>query len=394
MTAADFASKSSSPTSPRDRHLFAPGPKRILSIDGGGARGVLAIGILKAIEAALARRHGRPIRLCDYFDLVGGTSTGAIIAAGLALGFSTVDLLEFYQRLVPRVFRRSFWRVAGIQSKFDGRRLKAELDVILGARTLDTPDLLTGLAIIMKRLDTASPWIVANNPRARYWDSPPDRSFIGNRHFALAALVRASTAAPHFFQPELIDVSEGGRPGLFVDGGVTPHNNPALQLFLLAVLEGHRLAWPQGGDRLLLVSIGTGQSRQPLTVESVRRMPAIGLAAHALTGLIGDMQVLSTVLLHWLSGSPAQWDVNSEIGRVGGGPPLGSALLTFRRYDAQLEAAWLAAELGVAVDATELRRLQPMDRSDAMERLYEIGTRVGEKFVADGDFPPAFDLPA
>ena len=71
--------------SARDRHLFAPGRKRILALDGGGVRGVVALAFLKEIERALAAQAGRPVRLCDHFDLIGGTSTGAIIAAGLAL---------------------------------------------------------------------------------------------------------------------------------------------------------------------------------------------------------------------------------------------------------------------------------------------------------------------
>ncbi len=70
----------------RDRHLFGPGRKRILSIDGGGVRGVVALAFVARFEALLAEKAGRAIRLCDYFDFIGGTSTGAIVATGLALG--------------------------------------------------------------------------------------------------------------------------------------------------------------------------------------------------------------------------------------------------------------------------------------------------------------------
>jgi len=64
----------------RDRHLFGPGPKRVLALDGGGVRGALTVAFLERIEALLSERDGKEVRLGDYFDLVGGTSTGAVIA--------------------------------------------------------------------------------------------------------------------------------------------------------------------------------------------------------------------------------------------------------------------------------------------------------------------------
>src|ERR1700734_1626244 len=121
---------------PRDRHLFAPGPKRILAIDGGGVRGVVALAFLERIERILESQYGRPIRLCDWFDLIGGTSTGAIIASALALGYRAADVRKFYHALGPRVFRRSFWRVMGLMSKFDRQNLISELGDILGHRML------------------------------------------------------------------------------------------------------------------------------------------------------------------------------------------------------------------------------------------------------------------
>ena len=73
--------------------LTAAGPKRILALDGGGIRGALTLGCLERIEAILRQRHRRPdLRLCEYFDLIGGTSTGAIIAAALAIGLGAFNL--------------------------------------------------------------------------------------------------------------------------------------------------------------------------------------------------------------------------------------------------------------------------------------------------------------
>src|SRR6202140_3963023 len=82
--------------SARDLHYFGPGPKRMLCLDGGGVRGVITVAFLELIEQVLSEREGRDIRLGDWFDLVGGTSTGAVIAGALALGFRTTDLKDFY----------------------------------------------------------------------------------------------------------------------------------------------------------------------------------------------------------------------------------------------------------------------------------------------------------
>jgi predicted acylesterase/phospholipase RssA len=84
--------------------LQSPGSKRILALDGGGIRGALTVGFLKRIEHVLRERHGRPdMALADYFDLIGGTSTGAIIATALAIGM-TSDQVENY------FFSRGSWR--------------------------------------------------------------------------------------------------------------------------------------------------------------------------------------------------------------------------------------------------------------------------------------------
>src|SRR5713101_2330615 len=91
----------------RDEHFQMPGPKRILALDGGGLRGMLTLGFVRQIERIILRaRHGSDpsFRLCHYFDLIAGTSTGAIIAAALATGMSVEDVIGHYQRLGREVF--------------------------------------------------------------------------------------------------------------------------------------------------------------------------------------------------------------------------------------------------------------------------------------------------
>jgi len=105
---------------------------QILSLDGGGLRGVFSAAVLANFE----RDAG--IRVVDHFDLIAGTSTGGIIALGLALGMSPRAMVEFYTELGPGVFRdrgrvRSVRRL--LRSKYPAGRLRAALTDVFGDRT-------------------------------------------------------------------------------------------------------------------------------------------------------------------------------------------------------------------------------------------------------------------
>ena len=81
------------------------GPKRILTVDGGGARGMIAIQFLREIEKQVCTTDGCKV-LVDYFDLIGGTSTGSIIASLLALGKSVEEIDAIYRSLTGVVFKK------------------------------------------------------------------------------------------------------------------------------------------------------------------------------------------------------------------------------------------------------------------------------------------------
>ena len=81
-------------------------PRRLLSLDGGGIRGLITLGILERLEALLRQRTGKS--LPEYFDYIAGTSTGAIIAAGLSLGLPVQALLEFYQDKGAQMFEHPY----------------------------------------------------------------------------------------------------------------------------------------------------------------------------------------------------------------------------------------------------------------------------------------------
>lgn len=372
--------------SQRDAHLFSEGPKRILSLDGGGVRGAITLEFLQQIEDQLSERAGRRVLLHEHFDLIGGTSTGAIIAGGLAIGMSASEVRDLYDRLAPNVFRRSRWRILGLQAKFTFKELQKELGQVFGDMTFDSDRLKTGFCVVAKRMDTGSPWIITNNPRARYWDDPADGTYIGNRNYPVAKLIRASTAAPHYFDPEPLDVLSNGEQGLFVDGGVSPYNNPSLPLFLQTTLPQYGLNWALGPDRLTIVSIGTGGYRQLLPAREAAAMTAAGLALKALTGLMFDTESQTIGLMQALGATPTPWQINTEAGDMQGMRLPGGPLFRYVRYDMRLESDWLEANLGRKVDATAIAHLRLMDDPNNMSLARELAGKAAAAQVDLGHF--------
>ena len=230
-------------------------PHRMLSLDGGGIRGLITLGILERIEKLVQEKTGR--KLEEYFDYIAGTSTGAIIAAGLSRGLTTADLIKFYTSSGKQMFDPA-WLLERIKYLYTADPLKAQLQDVFGRDTSLEPDNLKCLLLVVTRnVTTDSPWPISSNPDAKYND--PARKDC-NLRIPLWQLVRASTAAPVYFPPEVVqwDPTDPSKTFVFVDGGVTPYNNPAFLLYRMATEPAYRLNWKKGEDNLLILSIGTG----------------------------------------------------------------------------------------------------------------------------------------
>jgi len=378
----------------RERHLLGGGPKRILALDGGGVRGLIALAFLERIETLLQERSGRrDFCLADHFDLVGGTSTGSLIAAALSLGYSTRRLIELYLTLSGRGFRRRPWYEGFWAPKFDDRALRQVIVENFGEKTLGSEELRCGLGIVAKRLDTGSVWLFHNHPRGPFFAPENPGAYVRNSELLLADLLRASTAAPTYFAPELLEIAPGVR-GLFVDGGVSPHNNPALLLLMLATLKGYGFRWPLGGERLMLVSVGTGATAPKPKPEWARRRPAIMLAIASLRSVMQDGDHLGQTLLQWMSDSPTPWVIDSEVGTLAEDMIGGQPLLHYLRYDAPLTRNWLAQHLDLTLAQAQIDAIGAMDRPENSAQLLDIGRRAAERQVRAGHFPPGFDLDA
>lgn len=398
--------------SPLERHLTykAGDAKRILTLDGGGVRALITLGLLERMEEVLAPLSPDPLRfrLSHYFDLIAGTSTGAIIATGLAMGMSVNEVKNTYFRLAPDVFKTPRGLVPGLRrSKFDATALERHLKAAFGTMTLGSDRFETGLMICCKRIDTGSPWVLTNNPNSKYWDGEGG-SYKPNRDYEIRTLIRASTAAPYYFEPALIVINEGGKyprqVGLFVDGAMGGHNTPTVQALLTATLPAYGFGWALEHDKMLMISLGTGWWRMRHDAAKFMGQSHVFKARDVAMGMVQDSSLSALMVMQALSEPRKPWTINSEIGDQAGESLTMGESLVFQRFDASLEAADIrrALNLGNLDDVRfqmVLDRLRQLDNGSPqnLRDLYAIGLEAGRVKTTgkDGieveDFPPSFD---
>ena len=241
--------------------------------------------------------------------------------------------------------------------------------------------------IMTKRLDTGSPWPLNNGGLGKY--AAQDGAL------PLTQVVRASTAAPTYFAPEAIAIyARDGSvvDGAFVDGGVTPFNDPTLQLLMLAALQGYGFRWSMGKDRLLIISIGTGQYKQPRPAKAVMADPAALQGVAALQSLMDDCERMNRATVQWLTNCLTPSIIDRAVGDMKLDSQNGPQLATFVRYNAILEQAWLKTELGVDLTADKLEQIRRMDDPSNMDDLVDLGRKAAAKLVKPAHLPAAFDL--
>lgn len=365
------------------------GPKRILSIDGGGIRGALTLGFVKKIETILRQRYNKPnLVLSDYFDLIGGTSTGAIIAAALATGKSADHIADLYQNIGGDIFsERNYSGYLGaigklLKSKYKKVNLEAGLEKEFGNIKICDKEILTGLCVVMKRADTYGTWPLNNHPEARYNKSGD------NSDILLRQIVRASAAAPTYFPVEEIDISTKGQKGIFVDGGVSMLNNPSMMLFMMTTtLSNFKFNWEKGEDKLLLVSLGTGFTKRKLDLDKIKDLGAYW-AGEVPEMLMYDANKYNQMLLQSLSNSPTATSIDREIGDLTGDSLCKEPLLTYLRYNVEFSKTELT-DLGFP--NADIESLQQMDKAENRTELAQIGTAASKK-ILDSHFESKFDI--
>ncbi len=229
---------------------------KVLSIDGGGIRGIVPAVILSEIE----RVTQRPI--AKLFDLITGTSSGGILALGLVRpgedgqpGFSAEDGIKLFADEGGRIFSRSTWhKVRSVwsveQEKYPVLGIEAVLQEYFGDARLK--DAVTPVLVTSYEIERRTPF---------FFKSERARSKGGSEYdFPMWEVARAATAAPTFFEPARLTTDDPPRSYALVDAGIFA-NNPAMCAFAEAK------AMHPGAD-VLVASFGTGEFTQPMLYEN------------------------------------------------------------------------------------------------------------------------------
>lgn len=236
--------------------------RRILSLDGGGIRGLVSCLWLEGVEDALDQA-GKP-GLLRHFDLLAGSSTGAIVACGLSLGLSPATMAGLYRQhrhlIFPGMANRLWSRAMRLPSqgvsapRYDARGLEKVLKKVFGAATLGQakkPLLVTSYDTIARKP------VVFKSFKPEHADLP------------MWEVCRASTAAPTYFPAHPMKVE--GRACAMIDGGVVA-NNPTACAIAEAMRKDARV---DSAQNLVVLSVGTGERSRPIDLKSAQEWGAI-----------------------------------------------------------------------------------------------------------------------
>jgi len=372
-------------------HGTTTGPadkKRLLSIDGGGLLGLIPAECLIRMEEQLNLMTGSELPLGKRFDLIGGTSTGAIIAAGLCLGWPAKQLRDFYLQFGQEIFTKVFLPLQ-LWHKYPSGPLENRLKEKFGEKTtLGDNTLLTNLLVVSKNATLGNIWFFNNNPEGKF--------FATNKDLPLWEVVRASTAAPTFFPPQRMAVPDGlggSNEYEFIDGGVSTYNNPSFQVFLEATEPSYHFQWPAGTDQLLLISLGTGYTPMTVPLGKAADFTLVQWAQFIVEDLLADANLQQNVLMHLLGEAPpAMRSGMQEMDAAGiqDGTPSAAVLdhvnallgskkqLTYQRMTIGLTGERLTA---LGLSDIDPAKVSQMDAVDQMGNMQRIGRAIAEEQV-------------
>ena len=239
------------------KRLGAEGNRVILSLDGGGIRGILTLQLLKHLEQIAG------VPCYELFDMVAGTSTGAIIAGLIATGRSAHEIESLYDSFVTRVFTRRSLTANRLvfPPAYSKRAFVAEMKSVLGDISVKEACERTGIDLMITAKDVASgeeTFFSYFRPTA----SRPNREPFTYEDVLLRATMEATMSAPTYFYPL----------ERFVDGGVTAYNNPSAAALIEALNYSYGRYDP---TKITVLSFGTGIHQQFVELDKIETPPGI-----------------------------------------------------------------------------------------------------------------------
>ncbi|MFT3793112.1 patatin-like phospholipase family protein [Flavobacterium sp.] len=354
--------------------------KRILALDGGGIRGILTLGMLKEIENQVKAKGYD--KLCDYYDVMSGTSTGAIIASALSLGKTVDEVTQLYLDLGKEIFGKGRrmkilkrkWTIsrAFLKENYSSKKIEQYLKDNLGEDILisNDTDIKCGLIINTKRADTYSLWTIGNHPNATYAKA--------NAHFKLWELCRASSAAPYYFMPKLLHpkTSKGvSLDAVYIDGGLSLANSPAWQAFLAVTVPSFGFDWKSGKDAIYITSLGTGNGVKKEDVNKLLKSWGVEWSSKLSDLFMVDALEMNHVILETVGHNAGPKHItDSQYGDLSNYKVIKDEckLFTFERHNVKLTVDDLKG-LGIKVTQQQVDSLKEMDYFENMDQLLEIG---------------------
>lgn len=236
-------------------------PVRVLTLDGGGIRGVGVAEILSVIETRVKAANGK--QLFEFFDLVVGTSTGGIIATALGMGLSGNELVDIYKEDASHIFKKR-WFGGFYGAKYGSEGLKKTIKKRVGDKKMK--DAKTHIAVTAYD-DKARKTHLLTNEVAQGSSIDHSKTTLPSGELNITKAIRATSAAPSFFKGKKIsdgdflgENSHKGEHRKFVDGGVSANNPTRLaKAYARSLLKNGAF----GGNhkrKIQIVSIGTGEA--------------------------------------------------------------------------------------------------------------------------------------
>ena len=333
-------------------------PFRILSIDGGGIRGIIPALVLQEIERLTGRR------IAELFDLIAGTSTGGILALGLARpgqggvpAFRAADLVGLYEREGSHIFSRSVWhRARALGNAFEEKYPTAPVERVLqqyfGEARLS--EALTNVLVTGYEIEERRPFFFKSHNAKK--DPAAD-------DFPMRWAARATSAAPTYFEPAKVPATVSKGYQALVDGGVYA-NNPAMCAYVEALCK-----W--GPERIVLLSLGTGEAVQPIPYKSAKDW-----------GLVNWAQPILNVVFDGVSDT-TDFHLRSLMGQDTG------KLVGYWRLQVQLKPGQDAMDDSSEENLRTLRRSAEQLIAGSPAVLAEICAAVG---APDSPGPPTLEV--